>query len=124
MGNMKIELDKQTEQLMWIQSIAESKLSDANFKRKKAIAGFDGFIYADKIETLIKAQATNVVWGEIDRIISDHLTDADVLAALTRRAGQYALNTHRINSTSNVQVEIETMIRLEWVEAYKIITGQ
>lgn len=79
------------------------------------------------IDKLIRTEAELRAWSEINRFITAQSeldkNDDELLARLIQYIGRYALDTHRINSTSNVDVEIETMRRLAFVSAYNFITG-
>jgi len=79
------------------------------------------------IDKLIRTEAELRAWSEINRFITAQSeldkNDDELLERLIQYIGRYALDTHRINSTSNVDVEIETMRRLAFVSAYNFITG-
>ena len=110
------------ETLQFISMAAMNNIAQAQASREKALGRMTGYFFADSIENLIKAQACEIVWTEIDGYLHNSGTDEQLLADLERIARRYALNTHKINSSSNVAVEMETAIRLEWVEAYNLIT--
>lgn len=116
-------------QIQMIQRTAARKLEFNVTARNETLAKIatggltDSFI----IDKLIKTEAELRAWSEIDRFITNQSeldkTDDELLARLIQYIGRYALDTHRINSTSNVDVEIETMRRLAFVSAYNFITG-
>ena len=107
---------------------ANKTRNDANTYRTNAIAKMaDGTsTYSSTIEQLIKAEAEINAWGHIVRCAEymeqDGKTAQEIMAELERVLRRFALNTHHINSTSNIAVEQETMQRLAYVEAYNCIT--
>jgi hypothetical protein len=78
------------------------------------------------IDRLIESQGRyNVCWQLLGVMKSndvDGVTDDEIIEVAIAFAGRYALNTHRINNTSNISVEMETLERLAWVEAYNYLT--
>lgn len=107
----------------------DRKLGRARTEREAATARITtgGLTDAFTIEKLIKAEAELRVWSEIDRFINAH-TEADksedeTLARLVAYIGKYAISEHKINSSSNISVEIETEHRIEFARAYNFIAG-
>jgi hypothetical protein len=105
----------------------ERKLKSAVAMRDDAVARISAAntTLAFNIEKLIQSEAQLRVWSEIDRFINAHSeadkTADDTLARLLEYVGKYVTSEHKINSSSNVSVEIETEHRLEFARAYNFI---
>jgi uncharacterized Fe-S cluster-containing radical SAM superfamily enzyme len=116
-------------QIQMIARTAARKIEFSVASRDETLAKIatGGLTDSFTIDKLIRTEAELRAWSEINRFITAQSeldkNDDELLARLIQYIGRYALDTHRINSTSNVDVEIETMRRLAFVSAYNFITG-
>jgi hypothetical protein len=124
-ANQTTEINK----INYLNHSIERKLGRAVTERDAAATRIATGALTDSftIEKLIKAEAELRVWSEIDRFINAH-TEADksedeTLARLIQYIGKYAISEHKINSSSNISVEIETEHRVEFARAYNFIAG-
>lgn len=116
-----------TTKINYINSNIQRTLERALTAREDAVAriGKATATLSFDIEKLIKSEAQLRVWSEIDRFITAHSeidkSEDEILARLTEYLSRYAISDHKINNTSNIQVEIETEHRLEFARAYNVI---
>jgi hypothetical protein len=117
------------ERVIYLKSHAAMKIEKATQSREDAITRMTNYTDSFAIEKLIAADAELHVWMNVQGILNQDTDYADNtiddeyrLRNLERSTAQRALSTHKINSTSNISVEMETTQRLEWVEAYNLIT--
>lgn len=117
-----------TDHISYIIVNAPLRAQQAEESKADALAKLATYVDSSAIERLMRADAEHRVWSTVDRLIKGMFEDgndvetADIEKMLTRMASNYALSTHRINSTSNVQVELELAIRHEWVTVYNLVT--
>ena len=115
--------------ISYINHSIERKLGHARTEREAATTRIatGGLTDSFTIEKLIKAEAELRVWSEIDRFINAQSeidkNEDELLARLVAYIGRYAISEHKINSTSNISVEIETEHRVEFARAYNFIAG-
>jgi CRISPR/Cas system CMR-associated protein Cmr5 small subunit len=113
------------DQIRFIEKTATNHINKAIEEHASALARLATFTDSHRIEQLMNAAAELQVWTLINNYLvnmrSEGLDDATIQQRLEREAARYALSTHKINSTSNVSVEMETITRLTWVEAYNLI---
>jgi hypothetical protein len=115
--------------ISYINHSIERKLGRALTAREDAVTRISAATatLAFDIEKLIKSEAELRVWTEIERFINAHSeadkSEDETLARLLQYIGNYAISEHKINSTSNISVEIETEHRVEFARAYNFIAG-
>jgi hypothetical protein len=114
------------DQIRFIAMTATNHINKATEEHASALAKLATFTDSHRIDQLINAAAELQVWSLIQNYLlsmqADGIEDALIQQRLEREASRYALSTHKINSTSNTSVEMETVTRLTWVEAYNLIS--
>lgn len=115
-------------QLSNFKHVVATEINTAYEQRNKAAAEVTGaHVWPSSYVNLMKANIALKIYGMLQEAINyceneEGFVAEETLRHITRMAQRHALSSHRINSTCNVVVEVETMERLEWVCVYNILT--
>jgi hypothetical protein len=115
------------EKLATLKNHFNTEIRMANKYRDKSLQELNaGHVWPSTYVNLMKANVALRIYGNLiaqieNCEVEEGLQAEQTLNRISRTAQRNALSSHRINSTCNVVVEVETIERMEWVSVYNVI---